>query len=86
MTPKQFLMERHVSTELIEVFANNDRFGFYPLEQLLTDYAESIRLTQTTVGGQHEELCGAFESSTNTSSVTNCKHCGREKWLHPKVK
>jgi hypothetical protein len=30
-------------------------------------------------------LCGFFEADTSNSSATICKHCGREKWEHPKT-
>lgn len=30
-------------------------------------------------------LCGLFEPKNDSSSATICKHCGREKWMHPKA-
>jgi hypothetical protein len=30
-------------------------------------------------------LCGFFGPKNDSSSATICKHCGREKWMHPKV-
>ena len=30
-------------------------------------------------------LCGLFEPKNDSSSATICKHCGREKWEHPKA-
>lgn len=29
------------------------------------------------------KLCGYFEPDNRTSSATICKHCGREKFMHP---
>jgi len=29
------------------------------------------------------KLCGSFEPDNRTSSATICKHCGREKFMHP---
>lgn len=29
------------------------------------------------------KLCGSFEPDSRTSSATICKHCGREKFMHP---
>ena len=34
-----------------------------------------------TYGSKGSDEC-QFESTTNTSSATICKHCGREKFLH----
>ena len=37
------------------------------------------------VSKQSELLCGFFEPKNDSSSATICKHCGREKWMHPKA-
>lgn len=37
------------------------------------------------VSKQSELLCGFFEPVNDSSSATICKHCGREKWMHPKA-
>ena len=54
--------------------------------QILTELNQALQLLQSRIVGRSEQLCGFFESSTKTSSATTCMHCGREKWLHPKVK
>lgn len=38
-------------------------------------------LTQTENGSKGSDEC-QFEPTTNTSSATICKHCGKEKFLH----
>ena len=37
------------------------------------------------VSNRRELLCGFFEPKNDSSSATICKHCGREKWMHPKA-
>jgi hypothetical protein len=51
MTPKQFLQEKKIITEFIQVQSFTERNGFalIPLSQLLTDYHKSIQLMQTDV-------------------------------------
>ena len=57
---------------------------FYKLPQ---KYAERLvkLFAIPDVSKQSEMLCGFFEPVNDRSSATICKHCGREKWMHPKA-
>ena len=53
----------------------------------LAEFAEQQvkKLNIPAVSKQSELLCGFFEPINDSSSETICKHCGREKWMHPKA-
>ncbi len=77
---KELLLQaKHMEKEQIIKFAikavtsasNEDINNPYNLEQLYNE----------TYGNKGSDEC-QFEQTTNTSSATICKHCGREKFLH----
>ena len=57
------------------------------IEHYATEFAEWLvkNCFIPDVSKQSELLCGFFEPKNDSSSATICKHCGREKWMHPKA-
>lgn len=51
--------------------------------EMLNNYKEG-KVKKLLIPRVSNLLCGFFEP-IDSSSATICKHCGREKWMHPKV-
>jgi len=68
---------------------NDYRIRVHLLEDILedADEANEVSPTDNNCNIQHVSnlLCGFFEPINDSSSATICKHCGREKWMHPKA-
>ena len=62
--------------QIIDAFIEGSDDGFY-------GFGDSNRekYYNETYGSKGSDEC-QFEVTTNTSSATICKHCGREKFLH----
>ena len=79
-----------MNTETVTVQPKNDGFEII-VQHDQTGSAYGINLSKEAyeqlrlhfVVATEGNLCGSFEPDNRTSSATICKHCGREKFMHP---
>ena len=64
-----------------EIIVQHDQTGSAYGINLSKEAYEQLRLH--FVVATEGKLCGSFEPDNRTSSATICKHCGREKFMHP---
>ena len=67
-----------------EGYGTGSNFTLNVVANLMAEYSAK-NCVIPVVSNQRELLCGFFEPKNDSSSATICKHCGREKWMHPKA-